>query len=300
MQAQPTRILITGAHGLLGQALQESLSATQSPGSLVALGRDQLDISDYSSILCALNSHQPHILINCAAFTQVDAAEHQPAAAYQVNAFAPGLLAHACRLRGIWLIHISTDFVFDGKRGDYRETDEPRPINVYGASKLAGEQAIARLCRTSSIIRTAWLFGKGAHNFVAKIAAQLQRQAPCEVVDYQYGSPTAATHLAHAIGKLISATATPTDFTLLHFAGAPSVSRYQWADAIYQNLQAQAPNQMFTRPTPSQRIFPGAPRPANSSLNSDKLATLIKLPASDWREATCELIESHLHHASHQ
>lgn len=189
------RVLITGANGQLGIALQEA--AKDFPLDLVFMDKNTLDITDAQEVKEVFAKQSFAVCINAAAYTDVDGAEYNKALAYAINASAVETLAKVCKENGCWLIHISTDYVFDGTLDrPYTPEDTPNPLNVYGASKLAGEQAIALVGGTYSIMRTSWLYSRYGNNFYTKLQAQLDAGKTLQVTEGQKGCPTRAEDLA--------------------------------------------------------------------------------------------------------
>ncbi|MFN0107715.1 MAG: dTDP-4-dehydrorhamnose reductase, partial [Blastocatellia bacterium] len=209
------KILITGAGGQLGCALQTVLANRE----VIALTRAELDITNFDEVRSAVSANRPNLVINCAAYTAVDLAESDEAGAFKLNADGPRHLAEATAEHGIALVQVSTDYVFDGT-GDspYNEFDQTNPQSVYGRSKLAGEQAVASINPRHFIARTAWLYHHepaNAKNFPKTMLAQSHRES-VKVVNDQYGSPTYAPHLAEAIARLIKTEA----YGVYHLAGS--------------------------------------------------------------------------------
>jgi dTDP-4-dehydrorhamnose reductase len=247
------RILITGARGQLGQALRSVLLGQD----VLALDRQHLDITDRGAVLQTVTSARPDWVVNAAAFTDVDAAESAPEQAFAVNAAAPGYLGEAAMKVGAGLLQVSTDYVFDGGSSrPYTEDDAPRPVNVYGASKLEGEARALQATPRACVIRTAWLYGSG-RNFVSAILAAAEQGRPLRVVNDQVGSPTSALDLAGAIKGALEAGLSG----LFHVTNAGSCSRYEFALAIVGNGAEVIPVSSGDMPRP-------APRPANSALRS--------------------------------
>ena len=189
------RVLVTGANGQLGLAIKAATAAY--PGlSFVFTGKSDLDVTSPRQIEVFFKANRFDFCINAAAYTHVDKAEDEPEAAYLLNETAPRLLAEACKAHNIFLIHISTDYVFDGTKGaPYTTDDKPNPINVYGASKLAGEKAIANVGGDHCIVRTSWLYSEYGNNFQTKILAKAKTAPYLEVVNDLYGTPTYAPNL---------------------------------------------------------------------------------------------------------
>lgn len=185
------RILLLGARGQLGRALFSALCRDYPHWQVTALGRDACDITDPGALICALNRHQPDVILNGAAYTAVDLAQSQPELAERINHQAVALLAREAGARGALLVHFSTDYVFDGSGSTpWREVDVPAPLNVYGASKLAGEQAIQGLCPHHLIVRTSWVYGGEEAHFARAILRRANEGQPLEVVADQWGAPT--------------------------------------------------------------------------------------------------------------
>ena len=197
------RVLVTGANGQLGLALQGA--AKDFPLDFVFLDKNTLDITNTQAVKEVFASQSFAVCINAAAYTDVDGAETNKAIAYAINATAVETLAKACKQHGCWLVHISTDYVFDGTLDrSYTPSDAPNPLNVYGASKLAGEQAIALVSGTYSIVRTSWLYSQYGNNFYTKLQAQLDAGKTLQVTADQKGCPTLAEDLAAYLLKGIA------------------------------------------------------------------------------------------------
>lgn len=250
------KLLIAGAGGQLGRALQVALREQ----AVIALTHTELDITQLAPVCAAIRCHCPDLVINAAAFNAVDAAETEADAAYSVNALGPRNLAVATAAEGIPLLHVSTDYVFDGMAArPYHEFDSPNPQSVYGASKLAGETAVRSLNRRHYIVRSAWLYDVAGRNF-SNTMLRLAQQPPVRVVNDQYGSPTFAPHLAAAIGQLIGTDA----FGTYHLAGQGGTSWYELARKLYEALEISTPVQ----PVRTSEFPRPAPRPAYSVLTT--------------------------------
>jgi dTDP-4-dehydrorhamnose reductase len=190
------RVLVTGANGQLGLALQAAQNACPTL-DIVFVGKKELDITDPNALQTYFTKHRFEVCINTAAYTDVDAAEKDKDAAFAINATAVETLAKVCKQHGCWLLHISTDYVFDGTLDRaYAPSDTPNPLNVYGASKLAGEQAIHAVSGTYSIVRTSWLYSQYGNNFYTRLQAQLDAGKTLRVTADQHGCPTRAEDLA--------------------------------------------------------------------------------------------------------
>jgi dTDP-4-dehydrorhamnose reductase len=227
------KILLTGAQGQLGRALQTALAHHQ----VVALAHDHADITNLDQVLAAVRAHQPDVTINTAAFNDVDGAESRPDDAYQVNALGPRNLALATATRRCPLLHLSTDYVFDGsKRRPYHEYDRPRPLSIYGATKLAGEEAVRAHNPQHYIVRTAWLYHTVGRNF-PKTMCHLAGNPEVRVVSDQFGSPTYAPHLAQALAQLLVTEA----YGTYHLAGQGEASWFALTQRLYRQLGIQTP-----------------------------------------------------------
>ena len=222
------RILLTGAGGQLGRAIQDIFSNHK----IIAYDRQQLDITHLDAARAAVVTHAPDLVLNAAAYNAVDQAERDPEAAYRGNALGPRNLALVTAARGIPLLHISTNYVFDGlSRRPYHEFDMPHPQSVYGQSKLAGEEAVRTLNAKHYIVRTSWLYHRHGNNFI-KTMCVLSQQPEVRVVNDQVGSPTYAPHLVTALTQLIATEA----FGTYHMAGRGGTSRFDLIQTLYALL----------------------------------------------------------------
>ena len=272
------RILVTGAGGQLGRELVQALPEDE----VHAFDHRSLDISDRRAVFGAVQRIRPAWVINAAAYNDVDAAERDPQTAFAVNAAGAGYLADAAAHVGAEIVQISTDYVFDGRKGEpYIETDRPNPLSVYGRSKYEGELLVLDSTASACVLRTAWLYGAQGKNFVRAIQAAAQRGDPLKVVADQAGSPTWTRHLAQAIKDLIRSPARG----LFHVANRGACSRFEFAQAIV------GPGG-DVQPITSAEAARVAPRPAYSALTSVRweAAGFTLLP--DWRTALREFLAS--------
>lgn len=274
------KILITGAGGQLGCALQTSLTNDE----LVALSRAELDVVNFDQVREAIRAHRPDVVINCAAYTNVDAAESDEAGAFRLNAVAPRNLAIATFELNIPLLHVSTDYVFDGTGNrPYHEFDLTNPLSVYGRSKLAGEQAVAAHNPRHYIARTAWLYHHqpaNGKNFPKTMLAQAHRES-VRVVNDQQGSPTYAPHLAAAIARLVKTGA----YGVYHLAGSGQISWFDLTRRLYELFEIKTAVEACTTAE-----FPRpAKRPAYSALTTIQEPE-IRLPA--WEDGLAEFANS--------
>jgi dTDP-4-dehydrorhamnose reductase len=250
------KLLITGAQGQLGQALQAQFADHE----VIAWDITELDICHLEHVRKALTHMKPDIVINAAAYTQVDQAETEQEAAYRANALGPRNLAIATKEISIPLVHFSTDYVFDGRHSrPYHEFDRPNPLCVYGQSKLAGEKEVQNGNPRHFIVRTAWLYHLGGKNFPETIL-RLADQGPVRVVNDQFGSPTYCPHLAQAVSRLLETDVHGT----YHLAGAGGTSWYEFTKALYHARGIQTAVMPITT---AEYPLP-APRPAYAVLTS--------------------------------
>jgi dTDP-4-dehydrorhamnose reductase len=264
------KILLTGAGGQLGLAVRDAFTRHE----LATRTHAQLDVADPAAVVEALEAEAPQLVLNAAAYTAVDQAEKEPEAADRVNRAGPRELALATAARGVPLLHVSTDYVFDGEKGaPYVESDATHPLCVYAATKLAGEEEVRRANPRHFVVRTAWLYGPVGKNFALSIRAAAAREPRLRVVDDQWGSPTYAPHLALALARLVETEAWGTH----HLANAGTTSRFAFAGALLAALGSRTP----LEPIPTSAWPTPARRPRNTALASER-ATGIALP--DWRE----------------
>jgi dTDP-4-dehydrorhamnose reductase len=266
------RILITGAGGMLGQDVRTAaLAAGNQP---ISLARAQLDIADADAVSRAVIDARPDVVINCAAWTKVDAAEEHEQEATLANGVGAGHVARAAASVGAWTIHVSSDYVFDGsKRSPYLESDPTGPLSAYGRSKLAGELAVAANApQTHTIVRSSWLFGAGGPCFPKTMLRLAAERDELNVVDDQIGCPTFTGHLASALVAL----ADSRPVGVLHVAAAEQCSWYEFAVATIAagSLDCQV------HPIDTSRYPLPAPRPAFSVMRSQRGAP--ELPS--WRD----------------
>ena len=266
------RILVTGAGGMLGADVVRAADAAHH--EVVALARADLDVTDAGAVRRAIADAEPDAVVNCAAYTNVDGAEDDLESAMAVNTEGAGAVATAAAETGASVALPSTDYVFDGSKGaPYVESDEPRPLSVYGQSKLAGEHATAEANDRHFIVRSAWLFGRDGRNFVDTMLQLAADHGEVLVVRDQFGSPTYTAHLAQAILRLLEGFA----HGLHHVAAAGECSWYELAVETF----ALAGVDCRVLSCTSEELGRPAPRPAYSVLASERADT-IRLP--EWRE----------------
>jgi len=267
------KILVTGAAGQLGRCLARALATHE----MVALGHAALDITRFDAVRAAVALHRPALVINASAFNDVEGAESHSAGAYAVNALGPRNLAVASAASGIPLVHVSTDYVFDGAaERPYHEFDRPNPLSVYGASKLAGEDAVRTLNPRHYVVRTAWLFWEGGDSFLLSMYARAGSSG-LRVVNDQYGSPTYAPHMAEGIAHLIETGA----FGTYHMAGAGGTTRYELTCELFRLLRLSPMPQAASRCD-----FPAAAARPRYSVLTTIQDPRIELPA--WQEGLAQ------------
>ena len=274
--------LITGAGGMVGSDLRNALAARGE--DFLPLTRSDLDITDSRAVTAAVAEARPSIVVNCAGYTRVDDAESNERLANAINGSSVELLAEAANAVEALLVHISTDFVFDGRsRIPYDINDRTAPLSVYGRSKLLGEQA-ATHARKHVIVRTSWLFGTNGPNFVEAIRRQIQKGAnPLRVVDDQRGRPTFVPHLAEAIIRIANLDARG----VIHYADEPECTWYDFARAIVEELGAD----VAVKPVPTEEFPRPAARPAYSVLSTERYERLTGVRPEAWREGLREYLE---------
>lgn len=281
------KILITGANGQVGQALVNKL---QGKAELLAVTREQLDITNEAKVKAQVEAFLPDVIINAAAYTAVDKAEQEQELAHQINAAGPGFLAKAAESINAALLHISTDYVFAGdKQGSYSEQDLTNPQGVYGATKLAGERAVAECCSKHIILRTAWVFHENGANFVKTMLRLGKERDSLGIVADQFGGPTYANDIADVLITIAVriTSGQPTNYGLYHFSGLPHVSWFEFATAIfdaavkYQVLS----NKPQLNPITTADFPTPAKRPANSKLNCEKIQYEFGITPSNWHHA---------------
>ena len=279
------KILVTGANGQLGSELKE-LSSHYSQFEWVFADRSVLDLNDLASISNVLYRIQPQIIINCAAYTAVDKAESEQEKAFETNAYAAGELAKICAQTKTRFIHISTDYVFDGQSPEpYTEEDNTSPINVYGASKLKGEELCKKNNPDSIIIRTAWVYSSFGHNFVKTMLRLMKEKDSINVVNDQVGTPTYAADLAAAILSIISSNSWRPG--IYHYSNSGKISWYDFALAI-KDLSGSS---CIVNPIPSAQYPTPAKRPSFSLLNTEKIRNTFYLEIPDWKFSLAKCIE---------
>ena len=283
------RVLITGCYGQVGSCLTQQL-ANNGNITVRGLDREHLDITNQKAVSAAVAEFKPTIIINAAAHTAVDKAEEEVDLSYAINRDGPKYLAQAAQSVGAAILHISTDYVFEGNKvGEYVETDATNPQGVYGESKLAGEIAVAEACEKHIILRTAWVFGESGNNFVKTMLRLGENRDALSIVGDQFGGPTYAGDIANTLIQIAKRIhqGDAVKYGVYHYSGLPHVSWFDFADAIFdvaveQGVLAKKPR--LTSITTDQYPTP-AKRPSNSRLSTEKITLGFSVKASDWKAA---------------
>ena len=283
------KVLITGAGGQLGRELVLSCP----PGiDLVTATRAELDVSSRDAVLGLVEQERPEVIINAAAYTAVDGAESKPDLAVQVNAEGPGCLARAAQRCDARLLHISTDFVFDGEAVEpYRPRDDTHPLGVYGHSKLAGECRVREILPTRSVVlRTAWVYSRFGGNFVKTMLRLLAERDELRVVEDQVGAPTWARGLAQVLWAFLDY---PTAHGIYHWTDAGRCSWHQFAEEIQSRALALGllEREIEIEPIPTSEYPTPATRPAFSVLDLSATEALLGRPATAWQDQLQAMLE---------
>jgi dTDP-4-dehydrorhamnose reductase len=283
-------ILLFGKNGQLGSEFQRILPKL---GKTAFLDYQDLDLCDLHALKQVMNDLKPNLIVNASAYTAVDRAETEQDTAMKVNALAPGAMAEWARKNGAVLIHYSTDYVFDGRKGaPYTENDPANPLNVYGRSKLGGEENIQQAGGAYLILRTSWVYSAGGAGFVSKILEWSRKNQTLKIVSDQISNPTWARDLAEATFSVISAHRDHLQEVMqerrgiYHLAGGGYASRYEWARQILANDPKRTEQLVQTLEPASSEEFPlPAARPPFSALDCSKFKEAFGFSLPDWRES---------------
>jgi len=286
------RILVTGKNGQVGRSIQKIVNTetkidnNQSPNDFIFVGREELNLSSESSISHYFDNNKFDIIINCAAYTQVDRAEQEVELASQINHLAVKHLASIANKQQARLIHISTDYVFDGESiKPYLETDTPNPINAYGRTKLAGEKALQTLMPMNAlVIRASWLYSEYDNNFVSTMLKLGREQDELRVVSDQMGSPTYAADLADAILEIIRHKKfrdVGQTTQIYHYSGEGEISWHEFAKEIFKIEKIECE----VNPVTSQQYPTPAKRPRNTLMKKDKIVKVFNIKISNWKSS---------------
>ena len=291
------KILLLGKNGQVGWELQRSLASL---GELVAPGRDDADLcgdlSNLDGLARTVQTVRPDVIVNAAAHTAVDRAESEPELAHTLNALAPGVLAREAAKIGAWLVHYSTDYVFDGSGSrPWTETDAPAPLSVYGRSKLEGERLIQAACAQHLIFRTSWVYAARGGNFAKTMLRLAQERERLTVINDQFGAPTGAELIAdvtaHALRQCLRQ---PADAGLYHLAASGETSWHGYANQVLAlaRLIDSAIKIKATEvaPVPSSAFATAARRPLNSRLDCQKLQSTFGLVLPNWGQGVARML----------
>lgn len=287
------RILVTGCNGQVGHCLTKLLSKREDV-TLLAVDKHELDITHQSSVQNAIKNFQPNVIINAAAYTAVDKAEEDVELAYAINRDGSKFLAEAAQEIGAAVLHISTDYVFEGNKDEeYQEVDITNPQGVYGASKLAGEQAVIEACDKHIILRTAWVFAEHGSNFVKTMLRLGETRNELSIVGDQFGGPTYAGDIASVLVKIADKITSneSVEYGVYHYSGLPHVSWYEFAEAIFDEAADKGAIKPFLSSISTSQYPTPAKRPSNSRLSTSKIKRAFNVDASDWKAALTKIEE---------
>ncbi len=291
------RILLTGKSGQVGRALASTLAPM---GTVMAVGRGQLDLMHPDAIRNAIRASKPDVIVNAAAYTAVDHAETEPDLAMAINGVAPGVMAEeAWRLKAL-LIHYSTHYVFDASKDTpHAEDDAPNPINTYGKSKLAGELAIRATGARHYLLRTSWVYSASGANFVNTMIHLSKERDELRIVDDQTGAPTWAGMIADVTAQLLAREVAPqsrlaADYGTYHLTASGAVTWYGFASAILAGTQALGAGNPRLVPIATSEYPLPARRPANSRLDTTRLQRLLGITLDPWQQGLSQCLREKL------
>ena len=293
------KILLLGKNGQVGCALERALAPLARPGELVALDRSQGgDLAQLDALAATVRQLRPQVIVNAAAYTAVDKAESEPDQARLINALAPELLAKEAQALGAWLVHYSTDYVFDGSgTRPWVETDATAPLNVYGQTKLEGERLIQAHCTRHLILRTSWVYAAHGSNFAKTMLKLAQERERLTVIDDQWGTPTGAELLAGVTAaalRQIGLAGNEALAGLYHLAASGETTWHAYATHVISQAKALRPGLSWAvqeiAPVPSSAFVTAALRPHNSRLNTAKLQAAFGINLPDWRQGVDEML----------
>jgi dTDP-4-dehydrorhamnose reductase len=293
------RILLLGKNGQVGQALERALAPLAGPGELLALDRTNGgDLAQLDALAATVRQLRPQVIVNAAAYTAVDKAESEPDQACLINALAPEVLAKEAQALGAWLVHYSTDYVFDGSGSrPWLETDATAPLNVYGQTKLEGERLIQAHCPRHLIFRTSWVYAAHGSNFAKTMLKLAQERDRLTVIDDQWGAPAGAELLATVTAATIEKAGLPGKDALAglyHLAACGETTWHAYASHVISQAKVLRPDLPWAvqeiAPVPSSAFVTAALRPHNSRLNTAKLQAAFGINLPDWRQGVDEML----------
>ena len=293
------KILLLGKKGQVGQALEHALAPLAGPGELVALDRSNGgDLSQLQDLAQTIRQLQPQIIVNAAAYTAVDKAESEPDQARLINALAPEVLAKEAQALGAWLVHYSTDYVFDGSGNrPWQETDPTAPLNVYGQTKLEGERLIQAHCTRHLILRTSWVYATHGSNFSKTMLKLAQERERLTVIDDQWGAPTGAELLAAVTADAIRQICLASNESmagLYHLAASGETTWHQYASHVIGRAKTLRPDLPWAvqdiAPVPSSAFVTASQRPHNSRLDTRKLQAALGIHLPGWQQGVDDML----------
>jgi len=293
------KILLLGKNGQVGQALERALAPLAGPGELLALDRTNGgDLAQLDALAATVRQLRPQVIVNAAAYTAVDKAESEPVQARLINALAPEVLAKEAQALGAWLVHYSTDYVFDGSgTRPWIEIDATAPLNVYGQTKLEGERLIQAHCTRHLIFRTSWVYAAHGSNFAKTMLKLAQERERLTVIDDQWGAPTGAELLAAvtaAVLRQIGLAGNEALAGLYHVAASGETTWHAYASHVISQAKVLRPDLPWAvqeiAPVPSSAFVTAARRPHNSRLDTAKLQAAFGINLPDWRQGVDEML----------
>ena len=287
------RIAVTGKQGQIAQAMTKQ--ASRLGVEVITVGRPEMDLTDEASVLRTLLATKPDAIVSAAAYTAVDKAESEPELAFAINAAGAGIVARAAGLLGVPVLHLSTDYVFDGgKNAAYIEDDPTGPLSVYGASKLEGERQVAAATENHVILRTAWVYSANGANFLKTMLRLAENREKVSVVADQFGRPTAAHDIADALVRIALRMASDPDPRLrgiFHLAAEGDASWADFAGEIFKGLEQRTGKSVTIRPISTADYPTPARRPRNSRLSTDKLTATYDIRLPQWRASASDVLD---------
>jgi len=282
-----TKVLVTGANGQLAQNLKVLYQDNDDSVQFIFVEKEELNITDSKATSIFFSNYKYNFCINCAAYTNVEQAEEAIDLAFKVNAEAVKNLAMVCKENKVTLIHLSTDYVFDGKKETpYFETDQTNPINQYGKSKLKGEEYIFSILKEYFIVRTSWLYSSYGKNFVKTIANKIKENAELKITTAETGTPTSCIDLSYFLYTIVKSNSK--DYGIYHFSNEGTATWYDFAVEIAKNLNAYDENKLI----PVNGFKTKADRPKYSIMSKDKMVLNFGFEPNNWKEALTRVLET--------